>query len=121
MAQDSALPLIGAAFRRGRPSLGWLGLHLLTPPLILLLALDTLATMGAAVLLLCGIVAWPFWLMAGLTLAAMLLVVAGLAGHRRLDLIRDWAAIPRYLVWKLRLSVTALLRRETRWIRTDRD
>lgn len=120
-AQDSALPLLAAAVRRGRPGLGWLGLHLLTPPLILLLALDTLATLAGGALLLLGVAAWPFWLMGVLTLGAVLLVIAALAGHRRLDLLRDWAAIPRYLVWKLRLSLTALLRRETRWIRTDRD
>jgi hypothetical protein len=48
-------------------------------------------------------------------------VVIGLAGHKRLDLLSDWASIPKYLWWKLRLSLLALFRRETRWIRTDRD
>ena len=121
VAQDSALPLIGQALRQGRPALGWLGLHLLTPPLVLLLALDGAATLAAAVLLATGVAAWPFWLMAGITLLAASLVVIGLAGHGRLDLLRDWASMPSYLWWKLRLSLLALFRRETRWIRTDRD
>ncbi|HEX8419610.1 MAG TPA: glycosyltransferase family 2 protein [Sphingomonas sp.] len=121
VAQDSALPLIVQALRRGRPALGWLGLHLLTPPLVLLLALDGMASLVAAGLLVAGVAAWPFWLMATLTLAAASLVVIGLAGHGRLDLLSDWVSIPKYLWWKLRLSLLALFRRETRWIRTDRD
>ncbi len=121
VAQDSALPLIGQAIREGRPALGWLGLHLLTPPLVLLLALDGVATLVAAGLLVAGVAAWPFWTMASLTVLAASLVVIGLAGHRRLDLLSDWASIPKYLWWKLRLSLLALFRRETRWIRTDRD
>lgn len=121
VAQDSALPLLGDAVRRGRPALGWLGLHLLTPPLVLLIALDVVATTLMAVLAALGLDALPFWLMAGLTSAALVLVITGLAAHGQSALLRDWASIPRYLAWKLRLSLAALVRRETTWIRTDRD
>ncbi|HVF92843.1 MAG TPA: glycosyltransferase family 2 protein [Sphingomonas sp.] len=121
VVQDSALPLIGQALRTGRWRLGWLGLDLLTPPLMLLLAADGAATLAAAALLVAGGAAWPFWLMLALTASAVIAVIAGLGGHGRLDLLRDWASIPGYVAWKLKLSVTALFRRETRWIRTDRD
>lgn len=121
VAQDSALPLLGDAVRQGRPALGWLGLHLATPPLVLLIALDVVATMLMAVLAAIGLDALPFWLMAGLTSVALVLVIAGLAAHGQAALLRDWASIPRYLAWKLRLSLAALVRRETTWIRTDRD
>lgn len=121
VAQDSAVPLLGDAVRQGRPALGWLGLHLLTPPLVLLIALDVVATALMAVLAAIGVANWPFWLLAGLTTAAVVLVVAGLVAHGQAGLLRDWASIPRYLAWKLRLSLAAVMRRETTWIRTDRD
>jgi cellulose synthase/poly-beta-1,6-N-acetylglucosamine synthase-like glycosyltransferase len=121
VAQDSALPLLARAVRHRQWRLGWLGLHLLTPPLMLLLAADAVAVAIGAGLLLAGIASWPFWTMLALTSLAVLLVVAGLVAHGQGALLRDWAAIPGYILWKLRLSITALFRRETRWIRTDRD
>ncbi len=121
VARDDAMPLIAQALREGRPALAWLGLHLLTPPLVLLLAADIVASVAAGMLALLGVASYPVWIIVILTASAVLCVIAGLAGHRRLHLLRDWASMPRYVLWKLGLSLLVLIRRERRWIRTDRD
>jgi len=122
VARDHAAALIGGGLARLDYRRLWLGLHLVTPPLILLLALD-----GVAVLILAVVAALSghglaaLAILVVLTAAAVAATIAALAGHRRLDLLRDWASIPRYLLWKLGLSLVTIVRRERRWIRTDRD
>lgn len=116
----------GTLVRRGiaerRPSLAWLGLHLVTPPLVLLLVADAAALVVLGALALLGIEAVrpALGLLLALTALAALGVPLALAGHRRLDLLRDWSGIPRYLLWKAMLSIGTLVRREKSWIRTDR-
>ncbi|MDP1025589.1 glycosyltransferase family 2 protein [Sphingomonas sp. KR1UV-12] len=121
VASDSATTLLGRAVR-GRLALGWLGLHLLTPPLIAMLALD-----GAMLLVLALV-----WLVTGgggvalaglgsMTLMAVAGVALALTAHRQLALLGGWRDIPRYVLWKLGVSLAAMVRREKSWIRTDRD
>ncbi|QTH20869.1 glycosyltransferase [Rhizorhabdus wittichii] len=113
-ARAAALPLIAAG---GWP-LAWLGLHLLVPPLALLVAID-----GAvlALLALLGSPA-PFALLATLLGAtgALLLLCWWRFGRDQLSAGR-LLLIPLYVLWKLPLYAAAALRPERRWIRTDRD
>ncbi|KRB82540.1 glycosyl transferase [Sphingomonas sp. Root710] len=114
IAAAEAWPLLAS----GRWPLLWLGLHLLVPPLALLVLID-----GVALALL----AWlakplPLVLMA-ILLAALLILLplnwlcfgrAQISGMRLL-------LIPLYVIWKVPIYLGALLRPERRWIRTDRD
>ena len=122
VASDYAGRLLGAALTRGRFALGWQGLHLVTPPLIPLLALDgALVVMLALVHVITGAGLAALLLLAAMTAAAASGVAVSLTAHGRLDLLGGWRDVPRYLLWKLRLSLAAVLRREKTWIRTDRD
>jgi cellulose synthase/poly-beta-1,6-N-acetylglucosamine synthase-like glycosyltransferase len=121
VAGDHAGTLIGRGLL-GRPAMLWLGLHLLTPPLVPLLALDILAILvlaGVALLTGSGVVA--LGLMVALTALAMLLVVVSLLAHGQGAMLQGWRDVPRYVLWKLGLSAAAVFRRERRWIRTDRE
>lgn len=121
VAGDHAGALIGRGLR-GRPPMIWLGLHLLTPPLVPLLALDIVALLVlAGVVLVTGAGAVALALLGTLTALAMLLVVVALLAHGQGAMLQGWRDVPRYIVWKLGLSLAALVRRERQWIRTDRE
>jgi cellulose synthase/poly-beta-1,6-N-acetylglucosamine synthase-like glycosyltransferase len=121
VASDHAGALIGRGLR-GRPAMLWLGLHLLTPPLVPLLALDMFALLVlGGVLLMTGTGAVALTLLGILTALAMLLVVVALLAHGQGAMLQGWRDVPRYIVWKLGLSLAALVRRERQWIRTDRE
>lgn len=110
----AAPPLIAT----GRWPLLWLGLHLLVPPLALLVIID-----GAVLALLVLLASpAPFALLAGLLGAtgALLLLCWWRFGRNQLSAGR-LLLMPLYVLWKLPLYVAAALRPERRWIRTDRD
>ena len=104
----------------GRWPLICLGLHLLVPPLALLVLTDS------TVLALLGLIAsassLPFLLLARLLVALSLLL--GLTwlrfGRAQISGVR-LLLIPFYILWKLPIYIGALLRPERRWVRTDRD
>nr|WP_053000155.1 glycosyltransferase family 2 protein [Sphingomonas sp. Y57] len=111
----TAIPSLIAA---GRWPLAWLGLHLLVPPLALLVIVDgavlaLLALLGASA---------PFVLLAALlgTTGALLLLCWWRFGRDQLSALR-LLLIPVYVLWKLPLYAAAALRPERRWIRTGRD
>lgn len=113
-ARAAAPPLIAA----GRWPLVWLGLHLLVPPLALLVTVD-----GAVLALLALLGSpTPFALLAALlaAAAALLLLCWWRFGREQLS-ARRLLLIPVYVLWKLPLYLAAALRPEQRWIRTDRD
>ncbi|MBO9375745.1 glycosyltransferase [Sphingomonas histidinilytica] len=113
-ARATTLPLIAT----GRRPLVWLGLHLLVPPLALLLIVD------GAVLALLALLASPapFALLAALlgVTGALLLLCWWRFGRDQLSAGR-LLLIPVYVLWKLPLYLAAALRPERRWIRTERD
>lgn len=104
----------------GRRSLAWLGLHLLVPPLALLVLID--GAMLALLGLLAGVSSSPFLFFVGLLVALMLLLVLTWLrfGREQISAAR-LLFIPFYIAWKLPIYIGALLRPERRWIRTDRD
>lgn len=120
-AREFAPQLVRAAFARRRPGLLWLALDLCVPPLILLLVLDTLATL---LLLAAALIGWgvaPFAMLAILTAGIVVAVPFAIMSHGRADLVSGWREIPRYALWKMKLSLGVLARRERDWIRTERD
>ncbi len=122
VASDHAATLLSKGVLRGRFGLCWLGLHLLTPPLIPLIALDGLvAILLSALWLFTGFGGPAVVSLAVATSLAIIGVGVALTAHRQLSLLGGWRDVPRYMLWKLGLSLAAMLRRERSWIRTDRD
>lgn len=120
-AKEYVPRLIRAGLRQRTVGLLWLALHLATPPLLLLLALDMLALTA---LLAVAIVAGPALALLALfsvTAAMVAVLIAAAILHGKRVAFRDFRAIPSYLVWKLGLSLRALARRERNWIRTSRE
>jgi len=123
VARGQGLSLVAEAVRRARPGLLWMGLHVLTPPLTLLVALEIVLV--APVLLLCMVTGRAGALVGSagllLLLAGVVLVAWGMHGRRWLS-PRALVRLPFYLLWKmpgyLRL---ARGRGPSGWIRTERD
>ena len=120
-ARSTALPLFGRGLARLRwPDL-WMGLHLMVPPLTLLLSINALVWIATGLLALVGPNA-PFALSSAL-LAAMLVSVSAawlVAGREMLE-PRMLIRLPFYLVWKLALFARLVRKTEKQaWVRTER-
>jgi cellulose synthase/poly-beta-1,6-N-acetylglucosamine synthase-like glycosyltransferase len=115
-------PMLAAAWRRRDGLLAGLALDLCVPPLALLAASLLAST------LLSGLVSWWVGNAALLAVNVLLLGVFGFAAFtawwlRGRDLVRltELLSIPIYILAKLPLYVRFVVRREKRWVRTDRD
>lgn len=100
----------------------WLGLHLMVPPLALLL---TLALVAEALL---GIIAvltssWlPFFTLASVLLAALSVIFLNWAIEGRQWLApRSLFSLPLYVLWKLPLYGKFLMGKTATWVRTQRN
>lgn len=117
----SALPLLGSGLRRGARAEVLLALHLMVPPLALLLIATTGVLLVTGLLHLAGASATPATAIA-VALGATLLAtfVAWWHGGRRW--LRPGALLraPLYVLWKLPIYLGFLRRRETEWRRTPR-
>ncbi len=121
-ARHAALPLLGQFLKSGKFSQLWLGLHLLTPPLALLILLSLLSTLLLALLhTFAGMGSGPLLAQMGLLLMIALLV--GTAWARK---GRDYVSlstlfkIPLYVLWKLPIYARLLTGAERKWNRTAR-
>ncbi len=110
--------LIGQAVR-GRWRLALVAFDLMVPPTVMLIA-------GTLILLLAGLALEG----ASLSVLTLLLALAGLgvalgaawrAEGRDMLPLRSLAQIPGYILWKLPIAAQFLVRRERKWIRTERD
>lgn len=120
-ARSTAFPLFLRGVTRLHWPEAWMGLHLMVPPLTLLLVANALAWVATGLLALAG-VHGPFALSSAL-LAAMLvsvLIAWGVAGRAMLK-PRILARLPFYLFWKLALYARLVRRKEDQgWVRTER-
>lgn len=103
----------------GEARLAWVAIDLMIPPTVMLLAGSMLVLAVALAVL--GM-AWPVLLLA----AALLLFGLGMARvwhaeGRHILPGRSIAQIPAYMFWKLPIAAQFFLRRERRWIRTERE
>lgn len=129
VARSHGSRLVGQGLRRGRPRLVWMGLHVMTPPLALLVAIESaLCFLGfpfwVARDVWGGADAWPpialsiavLWMIAGVVLVAW--VVDGRRWLRLGTLLR----LPFYLGWKLPLYLRLARGLGPRgWVRTERE
>jgi cellulose synthase/poly-beta-1,6-N-acetylglucosamine synthase-like glycosyltransferase len=121
-ARLSALPLFKKFLRERKLPLLWLSLHLLTPPLALLIVLASLSTFLLALLhTFAGMSPAPLFAQAGLLLTIATLVGGGWAmkGRDYVSLATLFK-IPLYIFWKLPIYARMLSGAERGWNRTDR-
>lgn len=100
----------------------WLGLHLLVPPLALLMIVNMLVCALLAGAATAGATITPLGVQATMLLLVLVLVAIAWAregrGHIGAATLL-WA--PLYVAWKLPIYLAAILRRERRWVRTRRN
>ena len=120
-AKLAIIPLLRKAVARRQLRLAWLAMHLATPPFVLLIAVDLFAVIVLGILTLFGIGQYILYLLLSMIVAAVssALLAICLAGYA--GLLSSWHALPFYILWKLKLSIGVLVRRERRWLRTERD
>jgi cellulose synthase/poly-beta-1,6-N-acetylglucosamine synthase-like glycosyltransferase len=121
-ARHSALPLFKKFLRERKLPLLWLSLHLLTPPLALLMVFASLSTFLLALLhTFAGMSPAPLFAQAGLLLTIAVLVGGGWAmkGRDYVSLATLFK-IPLYIFWKLPIYARMLSGAERGWNRTDR-
>lgn len=114
--------LINASIRQRRFGLLVLALDLSIPPLSLLVMIWA-AVMGGALLAGALGASWiPASVLALEGLLVFISVVGAWAKFGRADLpVQTLLAVPVYILWKIPLYLTFLVRRQTKWIRTERD
>jgi cellulose synthase/poly-beta-1,6-N-acetylglucosamine synthase-like glycosyltransferase len=120
-ARSYGVPLIVEGLGRGRWSLIYLGLHLLVPPLTLLLLIGVITLGVLAVLTLTG---------AGFgALSVFAVLVAQCGALTLLSWVRFGRSVlaastliqlPLYVLWKIPVYLGFLKKRETDWVRTKR-
>jgi len=122
-ARSHGLPLLATGLRGGRPRLAWLGLHLLTPPLALLVAAMVGVTAVLGVLALAGMPPLAFLVALSICLALVLVVLIAWLRHGRAIMKGSTIVrLPLYILWKLPIYARMLLGRgEKQWVRTTRE
>jgi len=110
--------LLSFGLRRGRWSAIWLGLHLMVPPLALLIMLGAVVLAGLALVAPAGAMLFGAIYVAAL---ATILLTWGMDGRTVLP-ARLLLRIPAYILWKLPIYLK-LVRggADRRWTRTGRD
>ncbi len=120
--RTSALPLLASGMASLSPSQLLLGLHLVVPPLALLLMIALTTLMLAGLLMLIGASATPLLLLAVILSVAMAAIFAAwIAGGRRWLSGSALLRAPLYVLWKLPIYLQFFRRRETEWQRTPRE
>ncbi len=120
-ARATAFPLFLRGLTRRRWPEIWMGLHLMVPPLTLLLMVNGLVWGVTGLFALAGIAA-PFHLSSAL-LAAMLasVLVAWMVAGRAMLEPKMLVRLPFYLFWKLALYARLVRKKEKQdWVRTER-
>ncbi|WP_017719098.1 glycosyltransferase family 2 protein [Kamptonema formosum] len=114
--------LLKEAIRQKRFDLLALALDLCVPPLSLLVMLWGAGTAAAILAAVWGASPVPACLLAGSGMLIFLSIVTAWAFFGRAALpVRALAAVPLYLLWKIPLYLAFLVRRQTEWVRTERD
>lgn len=116
-----AFPVLAGGLGRGSLAEVLLGLHLLVPPLALLLLVSGAALATSTLLAVLGASPIPAIALGSLLVMALLLIViAWLAGGRRYLSGGALIRVPLYILWKLPIYAGFLRRREVGWRRTPR-
>ncbi|MDX2021231.1 MAG: glycosyltransferase [Deltaproteobacteria bacterium] len=114
--------LLGQAIKQRRLDLAVIALDLLVPPLSLLVMLWGAVTVGSVALALVTHAWLPSFLcaMAGAMIAVAILSAWMKYGRTMLP-AKALLAVPFYVLWKIPLYVSYVVRPQTKWVRTERD
>lgn len=116
-----ALPVLGHGMKRSSLREIQLGLHLLVPPLALLVALSMLVLLVLVGLAAAGSGPTPaVAFAASLGLVLTLLLITWVVAGRPFLSARALLRLPAYIVWKLPIYFGFLTKRQTEWNRTPR-
>lgn len=119
--RSSGLPVLGHGLRHRSLTEILLGLHLLVPPLALLLMLGAVGSLILALLAALGASWLPFFVLAALVVTVLASVgVAWAAGGRPFMAARTLATAPLYLLWKIPIYVGFIRKPQASWVRTPR-
>jgi len=120
-ARSLGLPLVAEGLRRGRFATVWMGLHLLTAPLTLLLIANGVCALVWGGLWLAGVAWLPSFIAIGLAVAIVVAVLAAwaMAGRAMLS-AGSLVRLPLYMLWKLALYGRIAKGERPAWIRTER-
>jgi len=114
--------LISAALGQKRLSLLAIALDLSVPPLSLLIMVWIAATGISLLASLLGVSWLPTLVLAIEGLLIFVAILAAWLRFGRTELpVRTLLAVPLYLLWKIPLYFTFLVRPQTEWVRTERD
>lgn len=121
VARKQALPLLGHGIRTRSRACIALGLHLLVPPLAMLIAISTIGLVGLAIAVPFGAPAGPAVALGlALTAAGVATVAAWvLEGRSTLSPLALLIA-PSYVLWKIPMYLKFLRNAPTKWLRTPR-
>ena len=117
-----ALPSLVRGLAGFKRSLAALGIHMLIPPLALLMVVALVALAALACLSAAGASLLPLTALAmALALAVVSIALAWLAGGHRYLSARALALLPFYLIWKIPIYLRFVTARQLGWNRTPRD
>jgi cellulose synthase/poly-beta-1,6-N-acetylglucosamine synthase-like glycosyltransferase len=118
---SEALPCIAQGLVTMDRALLWTGLHLLVPPLALLVMISSTIALLQAVAMMLGHSATPFLIIvAQLILLMLLLAVVWLRGGKAYVQASALARLPLYMLWKVPIYLRLLTNRQREWNRTPR-
>ncbi|MBX7539396.1 glycosyltransferase family 2 protein [Qipengyuania sphaerica] len=115
-ALRQAAPTVLKGILSASPPLVALGLHLLVPPLALLLILSGLASIASGLLVFGGASILPLaTLLTLITVTAILLAFLWATKGREYLSLRAVASIPFYLLWKVPIYLSFVTKRQRNW------
>ena len=119
--KSEALPTFAGGLRSLSLRQVLLGLHLMVPPLALLLMLAGLVWVTTVVLAVLGGPGAPSLLLGGLiAVAAILVLIAWLARGREFLSAKALLMVPFYALWKIPIYIGFFRKQEANWTRTPR-
>lgn len=122
MARRHAIGLVGSGIARRDWHRFWMGVHLLVPPLSMLIAANVGMALLLAIVAVLGASAVPLLVSVGLLALLGSAVVLAWVGEGQTHLHGDAARkLPKYLVWKVSMYARLLTgRQRVAWTRTER-
>ncbi len=121
-AVRQALPCLWNGLKRANWPLFWTGLHLLVPPLVMLVFASAILLLVQVVMTFFGASMIPLFTVAGLLVFLFILLLgAWFSGGAQFLRLESVLKIPSYLVWKLPMYRKLFGQRQNSWNRTPRD
>lgn len=122
-ALRNGVPMLSSGIFMGSRHLLFIGIHMLVPPLAMLIVISVMALLITSILLWAGSgsIQPVLFLLGSLILLTIALLAAWWKEGRKVISGRELLMIPFYVLWKLPIYVRFFTARQTGWNRTQRD